>query len=282
MSPKSLVIAIDGLRPDGLAAANTPNLDGLLLGGWLPDYGSAYTAEATALTDAATLSGPNHWAIMTGANGTQHGVTSNGDVATGDAENFPHYLSQLEAADSELNTAYLFTWGPDGLIPCEADLVLDADDASNASRVAEILGGTFLAKTWPRGTDADAVFIFLDDIDGAGHASGFDPEGADYLAAIEEVDAQVGIMLDALMARDTLAAEDWQVVVTSDHGGIGMGHGGMSPEELTIPFGVTSRSTRNASLPSAAEDGTGNIDVVPTVLEHFSVRLPAELTGQAR
>jgi predicted AlkP superfamily pyrophosphatase or phosphodiesterase len=281
--PKSLVVAIDGLRPDALLAANTPHLDGVLLGGWLEGYGVAYTGQAQALTDAATLSGPNHWAIMTGAIGAQHGVTGNGDVGSGDGVAFPHYLSLLEAADPSLNTAYLFTWPTDVLVPCDADLVTGGDDATNSDRVAGILAGVYDDPQWPAGTDPDAVFIFLDDVDGAGHASGFDPANPAYLAQIEEIDAQVGGMLDAIASRPTLAAEDWQVVVTTDHGGIGQSHGGMTPQELTIPFGVTSRTTRQGALPPGTEaGGTRNFDTVPTVLTHFDVTVPGALTGTPR
>lgn len=282
--PKSLVIAIDGLRPDALASANTPNLDALRDGSWADGYAGTSTAEAQALDDAATLSGPNHWAIMTGATGEQHGVTGNGDVAAGDADAFPHYLSLLERDDPTRDTAYLYTWGPDGLIPSESDYVRDGDDETNTDRAASILAGDFedaagdFDSSWAMTQDVDALFLFLDDVDGAGHGSGFSPDVPQYVAAIELADAQVGELLEALVGRASFGMEAWQIVVTTDHGGIGTNHGGTTPEERTIPFLLSSRDVTAGALP----EGTRNIDVVPSVLEHFMVSIPRVLTGIPR
>lgn len=288
-TPKSLMFIVDGLRSDALLAATTPNFDALVDGTWQPGYSGAYTGAAQCLTDAASNSGPNHWAIMTGAVGAQHGVTGNGDVATGDDENFPHYLSLLERDDDTRNTVYLFTWFTDIQIPCEADYILHGDDASNSQRAAQIVAQTYedasghLETSWAAGTDPDAIFLFVDDVDGAGHGNGFSPEVPGYLAQIEEVDGQLGGILDAIAARPGFAEESWQIVITTDHGGLGTSHGGDSTEELTIPFIVAGRDVAPGGLPAATEaGGTRNFDTVPTVLEHFGVAVPEALTGASR
>ncbi len=287
-NPKSLMLAVDGLRPDSLAMANTPAIDSLIDGTWQDGYQGAYAAQAQCLTDAPSVSGPNHWSIMTGATGRQHGVSGNGDVDTGDARNFPHYLSLLEAADPELATVYLFTWLPDIQIPCDADYILNATDAFNSAQVVNILEGTLddpnghVRTQWALDTEPDAIFLFLDDIDGAGHGFGFG-DAPEYLAAIEVVDGQIGAILDAIAARRTFADESWQIVLTSDHGGLGTNHGGDSPEELTIPFLVAGRDVVQGVLPPAGDpQGTRIFDTVPTVLEHMGVGIPEALTGNSR
>jgi len=287
--PKSLVIAIDGLRADALALAATPNMDGLIDGSWQESYAGAYAADAQCLTDADSYSGPNHWAIMTGAIGEQHGVVGNLDVESGDGEAFPHYLSLLERANPELATAYLFTWSEDLKIPCEADYIRDDEDEPNVQRIVDMLEQTFadengeLQTQWAADTVPDAIFLFLDDTDYAGHLDGFDPLVPEYLAEIEEIDAQLGRIFDALAARPNFANESWQIVITTDHGGLGLGHGGFSPEELTIPFLVASEDVAQGPLPPGTDDnGTRNFDTVPTVLEHMGVETPAVLTGLSR
>lgn len=286
---KSLMIAVDGLRPDALAVAETPVFDSLVDGTWQEGYEGAYTDQAQALTDAATVSGPNHWAIMTGATGAQHGVTGNGDVALGDAKNFPHYLSLIERDNNERNTAYLFTWGTDIEVPCEADYIFDGGDDDNVGRVVDMLAQTHddaagvLDTQWAVGTNPDAIFLFLDDVDGAGHASGYGPRSEQYLLAVEEIDAQLGQLVDALAARSSFSEESWQIVITSDHGGIGTGHGGMTPEELTIPFLVVGLDVTGGALPPGTEDGGTRIfDTVPTALQHMAVDVPEALVGQSR
>jgi len=47
-----------------------------------------------------------------------------------------------------------------------------------------------------------------------------------YRHAIEQVDAHIGRVVEALSTRKDPAGEDWLIVVTSDHGGKGFKHGG--------------------------------------------------------
>jgi hypothetical protein len=284
LTPKSLVIALDGLRPDALAQASTPRLDALIGGTWQAGYQGAYTPLAQNLTDAPTVSGPNHAAIMTGATGSQHGVTGNGDVWMGDFATYPPYLSLLEAADGATATACMFTWGTDAEVPSGADYIKDGGDADNVERVAAMLAGTHgddsgdSGTAWAVGDDVDAVFLFLDDPDHAGHADGFEPGVAAYLEEIASVDAQIGSLLDAIAARPTFDEEAWQIVVTSDHGGYHTGHGGGSAVEHTIPWLVSSPHVAQGLLPPV----TRNVDVTPTVLDHMGVPIPEALTGVAR
>ena len=275
---KSLVLVWDGARPDAIAQANTPHLDSLIQGTWHGDYQGGYSPLAQNLYDATTVSGPNHATIMTGANGSQHGVTGNGDVGMGDFDSFPHYLQRLETHNSSLNTASLFTWSIDSLITSGADYVHNGEDADNVERAAAILAGTFNDDGWSMGTNADALFLFLDDSDHAGHAHGFELSISAYIMELEELDGQLGIILSALRARSGFEEEAWQIVLTSDHGGYHTGHGGESASEHTIPFLVVSRDVEQGLLPLK----TSSLDVVPTVLKHMGLDIPSELTGTPR
>ncbi|MGB0591866.1 MAG: alkaline phosphatase family protein [Myxococcota bacterium] len=283
-TPKSLVLALDGLRPDALAYAATPRIDALIAGTWLPGYQGAYSPVAQNLTDANTISGPNHVAIMTGATGAQHGVQRNWDVFRGYHTDYPHYLKRIERATPERHTAYLFTWKNDAKIPSDADYIFDGEDADNVARAAAILSGDHadeagLNRTrWERGADVDALFLFLDNPDFAGHAEGFEPAIPAYHQAITRVDAQVGVLLDAIAARPTLERERWQIVLTSDHGGYHTHHGGNIAVTHTIPFLVVSPDVRQGVLPAVVR----NVDVVPTVLTHMGIPFPPTLTGAPR
>jgi hypothetical protein len=275
---KSLVIIWDGTRPDALADANTPHMDSLIEGTWHSDYRGAYSPLAQNLYDATTVSGPNHATIMTGANGSQHGVTGNGDVGLGDFESFPHYLQRLENEDSTLNTACLFTWGTDGLISSGADFIYDGEDADNVERVVAMLDGTFEGDGWSLGTSPDAIFLFLDDSDHAGHAHGFEMSVPEYHQELTALDGQLGTILEALTNRETFAEESWQIVFTSDHGGYETSHSGNGASEHTIPFLAVGRTVEQGRLPL----DTSIVDVVPTILTHHGVAIPSELTGISR
>jgi len=215
---------------------------------------------------------------MTGANGEQHGVTSNSNVGSGNFDEYPHYLSRLEDHNANLNTAYLFTWGTDFLIPSYSDYISDSDDAGNVERVIQILNGSLNESGWALGTNPDAVFLFLDDSDHAGHSYGFDANVPEYIEELEELDGQLGDILDALLARPDFDEEAWQIILTSDHGGYHTSHGADTAPEHTIPFLVASRAVKQGRLPLL----TSNLDVVPTVLEHMGLEIPAKLTGSIR
>jgi len=281
-TPKSLLVALDGVRPDALGHADTPNIDALIDGSWQAGYRGTYSHVAQNLYDADTVSGPNHCAIMTGATGAQHGVSSNSDVGSGDFVSYPHYLQLLEQHDPTLSTAYLFTWGTDSLIPSGADYIKDSDDQANVARIVAMIDGSLDdpqgddGTSWTAGTDPDAIFMFFDDPDHAGHSYGFSLEVPEYIAALEVLDTQLGQILDAIAARPSFEDEDWQIVITSDHGGYETGHGGGGAPKHTIPFLVSSR----AAMQPAVAPVTEIIDAVPTVLDHMGVAIPSSLDGK--
>jgi hypothetical protein len=283
-TPHSLVIALDGVRPDALAYAHTPNIDALIAGIWHNGYQGAYAPYAQNLYDASTVSGPNHVAIMTGATASQHEVTGNHNVAAGRYTNFPHYLARLEQMNPALHTAYLFTWGTDGEIPSGADYVKDGNDEENVARVIAMLDGTHTdlngtdGTQWQRDDQPHALFLFLDDPDHVGHSMGFESSVLDYRNELMNVDEQIGRIMTALVNRPTWEQEDWQIIITSDHGGYHTSHGGMTAPEHTIPFIVSSRTVEQGYLPV----DTRNIDVVPSILQHFAMPIPNEFIGVAR
>ncbi|MBY0261086.1 MAG: alkaline phosphatase family protein, partial [Phycisphaerales bacterium] len=70
---KVLIIGIDGLRPDALAAADAPSIDALIADG-------AYSAAAQA--EDITISGPGWSSMLTGVHRDKHGVTGNSFVGS--------------------------------------------------------------------------------------------------------------------------------------------------------------------------------------------------------
>src|SRR6266540_817325 len=73
----------------------------------------------------------------------------------------------------------------------------------------------------------DLGFVYFGTVDTAGHVYGWMSDG--YLGQLEQVDAALGTLLDALDADCTL-------LIQSDHGGHDRNHGTDLPEDLTIPW----------------------------------------------
>jgi endo-1,4-beta-D-glucanase Y len=269
--PKSLFIGIDGLRPDGLEAADTPFLDSLIDGTFAQGaHRGAYTPFAR--NEDITVSGPNHSTILTGVHRDKHMVTNN-SFSGGDFANYPGYLSRLESALPDLNTVRLMTWSfGHTAIPTDADFSDQDTDVGNAQSTADIFSGTHSLYQ----EDADSVYLFLDDVDLAGHGFGYWPNEPQYLSKVEEIDDLVGVVLTSIASRPDFAREDWLIVVSTDHGGTrGGSHGNDTPEERTIPFIVSGRNVTQGDL---SED-TKLVDVAPTILSHMGLTVPAEFDG---
>lgn len=213
---KVLLIGIDGCRADAVLLANAPHLQGLL------DHA---TYSFDALTHAPTWSGAGWSSMLTGVWEDKHGVLDN-TFNGAHYDLYPHFFDRLEQYNPALRTASICHWAPiNDIILHQADLKLNVAtdlEVKNAAVTALTLG------------DPDALFLHFDDVDHAGHDAGFSPTVPSYLAAVETTDGYVGEVLAALRQRPGYAAENWLVLVSTDHGGNLNGHGGPSLEERNI------------------------------------------------
>ena len=87
---------------------------------------------------------------------------------------------------------------------------------------------------------ADFTFAVFDYTDHAGHATGFTVENPDYVSAFREEDATAAKVIETIRARKTYSTEDWLILISTDHGGNGCGHGGPTFEER-ITFIVSNK-----------------------------------------
>ncbi|WP_106970021.1 MULTISPECIES: alkaline phosphatase family protein [Streptomyces] len=250
--PKSLVIGIDGATFAKFEKAKMPRVKGLMAAGMTA------TSNLYANPMAPTSSGPGWSTIATGTWPDKHKVVDNSFTGAR-YDLYPDYATRLESADAALDTLVVGTWGPipttvfGPAVDTRLGGVSDADTTATAvSRLTT--------------TDADATFVHLDEVDGAGHYYG--TEHRAYLDALNVADTQIGRILDAVTSRTTYADEDWQIVITADHGHApGGGHGGNTPAERQT-F-VIAKGTGFA--PGSVRHDVKVADIAPTVLSHFGV-----------
>ena len=295
---KSLVIGIDGLGygDKGFSVANTPNIDSLINGTFGQaqgvNYNGAYSDNAFAggvvgtSTQQATSSGPGWSTFLTGVWVDQHNVPNN-SFTNPDYVNNPPYLSTLKSNDNSLVMASFIQWTP---IDSEIIDVIDNDGDPNNNMDYRYTGSSAaisidavekLDGNGVNDVDADVIYMHYDEVDGAGHSGGSSSQG--YQNEIEQTDGQIGTVLNAIMNRPNFASEDWQIIVSSDHGHrAGGGHGGTSDLERTIPFIVASQSLNQGGLPDIPGDEVSHADVAPTVLDHFGLAIPANYWGSSR
>jgi len=214
---KVLLIGIDGCRADALKLANTPTIDNLIANG-------VYSADA--LNDDITISGPGWSAILCGVWSSKHLSIDNSFVGT-DYINYPPLFKRIEDFDNNLHTVSICNWNPinDYIVQNYADYKLNVSSDSDVSSEAS----TYLTTN-----DPDMMFLHFDDVDHAGHAYGFSPNVSQYITAIEGVDALLAPIMQSISQRPNYTNEDWLVLITSDHGGVGTSHGGTSIEHQNV------------------------------------------------
>ncbi len=252
---KVLLIGIDGLRPDALEAAKTPNLDHLITHG-------AYSNHAKS--GEYTVSAPGWSNILTGVWEKKHGVKDN-SFRGAKYDRYPSLFTRLEKSYPSLYTASIVSWEPinDKIIPHANKRYSNHEDDHLVMKSAV----DTLNQENP-----DLLFVYFGDVDLAGHKYGFHPSVVGYRREIEEVDHQIGSVLQALCGRKNYSDEDWLILCTTDHGGRRAGHGQNTPEDRTIFYLASGKSVQPGKISGTPQQ----VDIVPTILQHL--RIPSDLS----
>ncbi|GAB3743968.1 alkaline phosphatase family protein [Lysobacter olei] len=211
-----LLVSIDGFRADYLDRALAPNLarwaaEGVRAQWMTPSYPS--------------LTFPNHYTLVTGLRPDRHGIVHNTmwDEALGGFA-----LSRREAVGNSawwqgepvwvgaekagLRTATMFWPGTEAAIHGIRPQRWQPYDATitNAARVDTVLG--WLSE--PEDRRPHLATLYFDRLDKSAHEHG--PDSPEALAALRDIDTQLGRLSDTLQARGLL--DRVNVVVVSDHG----------------------------------------------------------------
>src|SRR5690606_3394940 len=144
-------------------------------------------------------------------------------VVQGEDGRFPSIFSVLRAQHPHAQTASIYHWGDFGRLYNRTLVDYDVHQPTADSTAA--VAAAYLQQQRP-----ELTFIHLDHVDAAGHEAGHGT--AAYLAAIAKADSLVGQVMQGIN-RAGIAGET-VIMIVSDHGGIGKGHGGETPEETTV------------------------------------------------
>ena len=212
-NPVTILISIDGFRPDYLRRGITPNLNALANAGISAPMRPSFPSKTF----------PNHYTLVTGTRPDTNGIVGNTmrDIARPDevftmstkdpfwwAEGEPIWIT---AEKQGVRAATMF-W-PGSEVPLEGLRPSDwwpfSQDLSNDRRVNAVVDWMRRpAETRPR-----LVTLYFDTVDTAGHKFGPQP-GKELNAAIADVDSEIGRLKAAL---DSLGQRA-DFVIVSDHG----------------------------------------------------------------
>ncbi|MFD4935093.1 alkaline phosphatase family protein [Streptomyces virginiae] len=275
---KVLVIGIDGAVLDRVKVAAAPNLNGLMAQG--------LTARSTLYAGpmAATSSGPGWSTIATGVWPDKHGVKDNSFIGKNYAAH-PDFLTRIENAKPALNTYAAADWepitstdqnGPIFSSKVDKRLSLKGDRDGYRTEDPKVAAA---AAVELRDQNPDAAFVYLGEIDAAGHSYG--AASQQYLDTIARVDTLVGQLLTAVKNRPTYAQENWKILVSTDHGHTDSGgHGGSTIQErgtfvIAKGPGIPAGSVRSdVRLVDVAATALAQVGVSGTGLDGIPLNAP--------
>lgn len=211
--PVTILISIDGFRPDYLERGITPNLSALAGNGVYADMFSSFPTKTF----------PNHWTLVTGKTPDEHGIVGNAMEDTARpgqrftmANTDPFWWNSAEpiwvtAEKQDIRTATMFWPGSevefDGVRP--SNWWPFSQQLSNDRRVDAVVD-------WmrrPASKRPKLVTLYFDTVDTAGHFFGPAP-GEKLHAAIRAVDGNIGQLMSDLAALEQPA----NYIIVSDHG----------------------------------------------------------------
>ena len=228
---KVLIIGIDGCRSDALEKANTPNLDSLR------EHG---ISSLTSWQLGKTKSGPGWSSMLTGVWDEKHNV-SNNRFSNHNFENYPFLPSYLKRLDASKSSALVVGWK--GLFQisknkCWDKCIKGKNDNDCQAQILKLVCEM----------NYDLNMVHFNDVDFAGHTTGFELNNAKYIKAIEEVDLKIGELLKAIKNRPNAKNENWLILSSTDHGGRGKHHSGNSIEERKIWWIASSKDLQKMEI----------------------------------
>ncbi len=253
---KSLVLfLVDGMRPDGLAQAETPTFDRMIAAG-------ASTLEARTVMPSSTL--PCHMSLFHSVPPGRHGIASN--TYTPQVRPVPGLIETIKGGGGA--TAMFYNWEElrDLSRPDHLDASFYFRNAFTPEGDMEIADH---AIAWMANHEFAFAFVYFNYTDFAGHAYGWMSE--QYLAGITNADRCIGRVIDSL-------PEDTILIATSDHGGHEFTHGTPCDEDMTTPLIINAPAVRPGSTISGP---VSIMDIAPTILAQLGIPAPAEWSGTA-
>lgn len=265
-----LIISFDGISIEGFKTAKTPNIDALM------KSGSASLATRDVMP-SITL--PNYTSHLLGAGPEVHGVTDNGwtlekhslpAVEVDEDGYFPNIFKVLKDGVPGIRTAFFENWK--NLLYPHNPKYIDRIEESGDFEYPELFGKAF---DFMKENKDNPFFLFLYTVhtDDIGHQ--FQWMSPEYIKAIEDGDAEVGILMEKL--KNEGMYDNMHIMFISDHGGINYGHGGVLPVEMEVPWIIEGRGIKKGF---AIVEPNNTVNTASTVARLFGLEQPKCWTGE--
>lgn len=189
-------------------------------GAWLGFAGGAAPGDQSTSTSAGFAS------MFTGVWAQQNGIAENGDTLSPETRTIMYRLHMRNK-----RARFFFSWEPHQTV----NYKLEAEEFPELYEYCGNDAGTFTSMLKGIEDGLDAVIGSLEYTDSAGHTTGYNLRSR-YMKSLAKAEYDAKTLIAAAQERAEKHNEDWLIIIGSDHGGIGYGHGGTSMMESTTWF----------------------------------------------
>lgn len=267
-APKHVIlIGIDGLSAEAFQYANTPVMNSLIRQG-------ALSVKTRGVMP--TVSAPNWATVLSGAGPEQHGVTSNDwgllnqgfEPTAKDADGyFTSVFTLIRKQMPKAVTAMFYDWEWLGTF-VNKKLITKEQYIQGHVMI------TSVALNYLKNEKPLFTFIYYGLPDETGHSKGFGTK--EYYQSINDIDTEIGKLLEGI--REYKMDKNTTLIITSDHGGIGFGHGGESMLEIEVPWIISGPGIiKNIQL----ESPNDLTNTAPTIAKILGIKTPPEWIGRS-
>lgn len=253
MEKKVILISVDGMRPDGFEKCCHTFINELKKKAY-------YTMSGKTVFPPVTL--PCHMSLFHSVSPDRHGITSN------------QYMSMVRPVDGlfeqihKINgiSAMYYGWEPLRDVSRPESLTFSEFIYAYAAESADTLL-TDSALYRIQKDKPDFVFLYLVDTDDkGGHDNGW---------MSEEYFRRIRIAMDNIKRVVETCEQDYNIIITADHGGHARVHGEDVPEDMTIPMFYIGQDFERGKEFS----GGSILDIAPTIAKIMGLSIPREWEG---
>lgn len=270
-----IVVGFDGFSASSINDGKTlPDMQ------HMPTLRSLMEKGAYTLKNRSVLpsSSAVNWASMwMGAGPELHGYTTWGSQAPDlpsrevtENEIFPDIFAMVRKNQPEAEIGYIYEWGGMRYLADTLSINYVQQAPLSGENVEE---STALAVNYIKRKKPALCAVVFAQPDGTGHSIGWDtPE---YIKMLTHLDQALATIVKAV--KDAGMMDETIIMVTSDHGGIDTGHGGITMNEMQTPIVFCGKGIKKGFV---IPESTMVFDIAATIGYMFGIEQPQVWIGR--